>query len=584
MKLTTKQQAILNTDGHIITEGGPGSGKTTVALSKAAHLAKNLKPEQRVLFLSFSNAAVASIQEKMMYSLSDEEIKNIEIDTYHSFFLRIVKTHGYLIGLPRRLEVMAGDIETASLAEKQLQLFNQTITEQDIKDERERLAREEGRVHFDYFAQFCLEIICGSEVIAKLIAKKYPTILLDEFQDTIDTEWEVMKILGKHLTLIALCDNKQRIYNFRTGASDSRPDDFKNSWSDVKNFNLGYSNHRSSNTDIATFGKDVSDGKNIGKVYSNVNIYCFSSDTKKTIYGIKKCVLGAVDRVKHKDGWSVAILTPAKSQVRKLSLCFQQPTGSIKKIPHSTIIDMESITKSAEIIGMLLQPETPDGDNEFIELICRYLRSRRHKGKPVKSLLVESTNLLQQLDCLNSGQSVLRTSKLKKLIQRKREIGEILLTGNIIADWLLVRERLTNLPGELKKNNRLFEDARDIPLLERGSILQTELNNDWRDNGCYQNALQIVRRAFLTEQLGRPNKVERGVVITNIDKSKGKEFDEVIIIERFPSAYAGKLVREDQPTSFERQRLNVAVTRARERVTILTPKQRQNVMPCPLLF
>lgn len=48
---------ILAAAGHLLVTGGPGSGKTTIALLKAQKRIPNLKPGQEILFLSFSRAA-----------------------------------------------------------------------------------------------------------------------------------------------------------------------------------------------------------------------------------------------------------------------------------------------------------------------------------------------------------------------------------------------------------------------------------------------------------------------------------------------------------------------------------------------
>ena len=59
-----ERQKILDEVGHILVTGGPGSGKTTIAIKKATErIEYGLLPGQSVLFLSFSRAAVARIIE-----------------------------------------------------------------------------------------------------------------------------------------------------------------------------------------------------------------------------------------------------------------------------------------------------------------------------------------------------------------------------------------------------------------------------------------------------------------------------------------------------------------------------------------
>lgn len=64
MELTEKQLEVLACDGHLLVTGGPGSGKTTISILKAAQLAgSELKPQQKVLFLSFARASVSRVVE-----------------------------------------------------------------------------------------------------------------------------------------------------------------------------------------------------------------------------------------------------------------------------------------------------------------------------------------------------------------------------------------------------------------------------------------------------------------------------------------------------------------------------------------
>lgn len=87
--LTPAQKIVLIAEGHQLVGGGPGSGKTTVSILKAAKVAREkLRPGQRILFLSFARATVSRVFEAIdeEQSVTKEEKKRMEVDTYHSFF------------------------------------------------------------------------------------------------------------------------------------------------------------------------------------------------------------------------------------------------------------------------------------------------------------------------------------------------------------------------------------------------------------------------------------------------------------------------------------------------------------------
>ena len=81
-KLCEQRKRILNEDGHMLVVGGPGSGKTTIALLKARRrVLEQLNSGQKVLFLSFSNSAIRRIMESAGRILTDEIANSVDIKT-----------------------------------------------------------------------------------------------------------------------------------------------------------------------------------------------------------------------------------------------------------------------------------------------------------------------------------------------------------------------------------------------------------------------------------------------------------------------------------------------------------------------
>ena len=73
-----KRQSVIDEQGHALVIGGPGSGKTTLALLKSKGVLDTLAPGQSILFLSFSRAAVQQILKRCREILTKEEADCLE--------------------------------------------------------------------------------------------------------------------------------------------------------------------------------------------------------------------------------------------------------------------------------------------------------------------------------------------------------------------------------------------------------------------------------------------------------------------------------------------------------------------------
>ena len=282
--LTDTQRKILGANGHVLVKGGPGSGKTTVSILKAGMFARErLQHNQRVLFLSFARATVSRVLEAMdqVRELSRDITRKIEVDTYHSFFWRLIKSHGYLLGLPRRINVLAPSAEAIMLSRIRNEYKHANGLNLLERHERLRIAMEDGFICFDLFAEFAARLLHGSNKIRLLVANAYPAIIIDEFQDTADDQWHVIQALGRDSELLALADPEQRIFDF-IGAHPDRLRHFENEFNICK-FDLGDENHRSKGTDIAQFGNDILNGTFSKNNYNNVYIKLFESNKNQAI-------------------------------------------------------------------------------------------------------------------------------------------------------------------------------------------------------------------------------------------------------------------------------------------------------------
>lgn len=558
-----------------------------------------LRPGQKVLFLSFARATVARVAEAL-----DEHLQNkaqargrVDADTYHAFFWRVLKTHGYLVGLPRRLEILTPSAQAIALSTIRHEfgsVRNLTEVKKAERSEREggelqRVAYEEGRVCFDMFAGLVAQILTGSAKVRKLVSSAYPVIILDEFQDTNAGQWLVVQALGIDSTLIALADEEQRIYDF-TGADPERINHFKERF-DPREFDLGDENHRSSGTDIVRFGDDLLKGQFHGK-YRGLGLCQFPANKNQAMATLKGQVLQARKRLiemKPKD-WSLAVLVPTKQLMREVSDALRAEQPSMPAIDHRAAIDMEGAILAAEIIAFLLHPRRAGDFEAFVELLCNFFRGRGGDDPSKKdiseSLAIEKA-LQKAAEFARQGKEMPANSIIHPIRAGYEKCAALTPTGDPDKDWLAIRDILAEC--SCRRLAQVAEEARNVRLLDRGTQLREALSLDWRNDGAYRNALEIVRQAFVQEHFATSTRRESGVIVMNMHKAKGKQFDEVIVFEGWPRYDRGRIVANPhrivrsnvsgEHLTHARYNFRVSVTRARLRTTILTPEHD----PCILL-
>lgn len=602
MELTEKQLEIMRAKGHLLVTGGPGSGKTTVSILKAAQIAeKDLHPGQKILFLSFARATVSRVVEAIEYEqqIPREQKRRIDVETYHSFFWRILKAHGYLIGLPRRIDILTPPVEAIALSgirSGYVAISKLTDAEKAAKKaaeeaERLRLACENGRICFDLFAPYVGNILHGSERIRKLVATMYPVIIMDEFQDTNAEQWCVVQALGEFSTLLALGDPEQRIYDW-IGADPERLSHFRKAF-DPTEVDLSDDNHRSANTDIAIFGNDLLTGKFRQKTYNGIRCLGYEPNADQAMTALITATYAARKRLVDagRKDWSLAILVPTKKMTRLVSDTLRVPPAGMTEIPHTAAIELEAAILGAEIIAFLMQPDVNGRHFEqFIALVRNYFHGKGG-NTPTQGDLKEAENLRKAYDEWLArqaiGKAIRKNSVLVAMLTVYAEARALALTGDPDKDWRAIRRVLEE--GACVRLKDVAEEVRNIRLLERGTQLRQELAQDWRTNGVYVNALAIIRQAFVQEHFSTSAKPETGVVVMNMHKAKGKQFDEVIIFEGWPRIAKGiivanvdRIVRGNDRVGINdqaRQNFRVSVTRGKQRTTILTPKND----PCVLL-
>ena len=577
---TDENRALMASKGHVLCLGGPGSGKTTMALLKAEEEISNgvLRPGQRILFLSFARATIARVEEHAATLLRSESRKELEISTYHGFTWSILRSHGYLLTSSTPIKLLPPAESAAALSE--------VANDKAKLAEKKRLFYEEGRLDFDLFAGLAEELLNRSKRLRQLVSRTYPIIILDEFQDTDSNEWALIKTLGIDSRFIALADPEQRIYEFR-GASPTRIPEFIEAFS-PEELDFTTTNHRSAGTDICVFGNDLLTGANKTKSYDQVaiNKYQFRRppgehiDLKTTVLKRRKAILKS-----NPGSWSLAVLVPTKKLMLEISeyLAVKQEFNSghvTPEIDNEAMLDAEGPALAAVTIAGLLSGEgtVVDISQRLISNLCQHIRGRKGGAKPSQQQLTLAGSLEAFVNTGNL-QGPKRKTIAEECLALARQRLKIKMTGDPAKDWLQILSLFSNATSSELQN--IANDARFLKFLNRGTQFRSRLAEIWRTTGTYGGAEPAVKAALTREHFATASQTFQGIHVMTLHKSKGKQFTEVIIYEG-PTKYRDRIVRyngTEQDVARGKLTLRVGVTRAEQFTSILSPANH----PCPLI-
>lgn len=569
--LDTQRNEILTQSGNILIIGGPGSGKTTIALLKAKFVLDSnlLKPSQTILFLSFARATISRIEEHANIVIDAGLKSRLEITTYHSFAWTLLKSHGYLLN-NKLLRLMPPHDASSKLS---------LVTDKDT--EKWRLFHDEGLVHFDLFSELCATLFSKSKRLLSVFSDAYPLIIVDEFQDTNESEWGFIRQLGESSCIIALADAEQRIYTFK-GASPARINDFMKQ-SNPMLYDFGTENNRSTGTDIVQFGNDLLTGKNIGKKYNDVQCLTYSPKRDNLhLIDVKQRVLSSYKRLSKKkpNDWSIAILVPSNplmitvSDYLSVAQLFKKG-GSMPSVTHTVAIDSAAPYISALFLANVLALGSQNictKESVVIDL-CEHILGRRGDKSPSQADIKLSSNLRKFIETGNiTGKNQIHLVNECSLIAEKSNV--LKYTGDIDTDWRNLWDMIKQCTSTCLIN--VAHDLKYLRLLRKGSNLYAGLNELWKQDYNYNNATTIVQTALAQEHFSNTSTTWSGINVMTIHKSKGKEFDDVIIFEGFNPGQ--RIVYDSKDLEQARIMLRVAVTRAKEKVTIFTPQNDKCVL------
>lgn len=555
--LCEKRRAILAAQGHLLVKGGPGSGKTTIALLKARSVIDAIKPGQEILFLSFSRAAVRQVLSRCNELLHRRERQVLSVKTYHAFCMDVLQSHGRLLSgsLPRFLPP-----DEERLAKSDFR--------GDWDAEVRRLAKSEGLFAFDLFAPAVADLFARSNAVRALYADKYPLVVVDEFQDTDDDQWRIVRSLAVDSAIVALADPEQRIFDYRQNVSPKRLDELREVLTPAE-FDLAAENHRSPGSGILDFAdavlrnaplpasKDVKQATYVGKAFPNVVhmgvAWTFRQLRDRGISDPSVAVLCRTNKL-------VAVVSGVLNEEHSYG------TATLQPVEHDVMWDADLVAAAAQVVSSIMEwygtPDVKLAVASTLDLVAHYFRLKNAET-PSSTAASERRKMREAANAVRAGKRPANKAG-KALVDASPGFSP---SGDVVKDWKTARQVLADA-GTLSE---VFREARLVRLFRATDAIGEGLWRLWLAQGNYLGATGLVRRVLDEQRMIGAERDHRGCTLMNIHKSKGKEFDGVVLIE---GSYSGAFIdpREAPPHARSRRLLRVAITRARSFVTIIRPK------------
>tara|TARA_Y100000590_G_scaffold199749_1_gene226896 strand:- start:906 stop:3161 length:2256 start_codon:yes stop_codon:yes gene_type:complete len=610
-----QKKAVLKIDGPSMVIAGAGSGKTRVLTYKIVHLIKNGIDPFEILALTFTNKAAREMKFRISSMIGDGESKNIWMGTFHSIFAKILRFEAHKIGFTSDFTIY--DIQDSerliSSIIKEMNLdkdsyrsktirnrisslknsfisvnayfSNSDLTESDnlsrrpkigeiYKEYNDRLIKSNS-MDFDDLLLKTNELLNNfPEVLAKY-QEKFKYILVDEYQDTNNSQYLIVKSLAdKYQNICVVGDDAQSIYSFR-GANINNIINFRKDYDDVVVYRLEQ-NYRSTKYIVNAANSVIDNNKN--KIHKEVwtdnefgnkiQITSNPSDIAEARL-ISQKILNLIKLENNYQDFVILYRTNAQSRVIEDSL-------RNSSIPYK-IYGGVSFYNRKEIKDVLayLRLLVNDNDEESLKRIINY--PPRGIGQvTINKIIVGSKNnnlsmykTIRSAKKINLGLSNSAITKLENFIDQieafKIQNGK--LSAFDIAD-LVIRE--TKIIDELRKD----ESPESIVRVENIQELLNGIRDFIEDQKEIAESKNNLSEFLSTVSLATDfdldlNLSQDFVSLMSLHSSKGLEFKNVFIVgleeDLFPSALSYNS-REDLEE--ERRLFYVGITRAKKNLYI----------------
>ncbi|MBO5460953.1 MAG: ATP-dependent helicase [Ruminococcus sp.] len=597
-----QKKAVMHSAGPCLVLAGPGSGKTLTIVNRIKYLIEKQKvrPEE-ILVITFTKYAAAEMKLRLKSLMGGKDIP-VTMGTFHGIYYGILKW-AYKLGPQNILsEEEKYQLVREIINHQEIEIFDEEDFLQEIVTEigivkNNRLDIEEyqakrcssavfyniyteyethrkqlRKIDFDDMLVLCYQLFTQRPDILKMWQKKFKYILVDEFQDINQVQYDVIKMLAEpERNLFVVGDDDQAIYGFR-GADPKLMFTFKEDYPEAEQILLGI-NYRSTKNIV----------KNARKVIEN-NQQRFEKElTARKESGMALHVQETKDSVEESEYIAEKIAERVQSKVplEKIAVLYRTHTDARalveklveSKIPFQMREHMPNIYQHfiAKDIAAYFHLAMGTGTrSDFLQIMNRPKRyiARESIGNNPKISFEEMRRFYIDKEWMQD-----RIDQMEwdiKMLKKMAPFAAVQYIRKKIGYDEFLREYAASRKMQFADFSEVFAEIEE-------AMRPFESFEEW-----FTHVEEYTASLKLCEQ--RRELTGEGVRMMTMHAAKGLEFDTVFIIQanegRIPYQKALKEENEEE----ERRLFYVAMTRAKELLQITYVKQKNGKEKSPSRF
>lgn len=589
-----QEKAVNHIDGPMLVLAGAGSGKTKVLTSRIANLIDNGVSPYNILAITFTNKAAKEMKDRV-FRLIGSSANNIQISTFHSLGLKILKDNYSLLGYDRNFTIIDSDDVLTIIKKilKDLNLSKELYNPREIKNKISSAKNEMmgvdsfSRVEFDHnvvevYRLYQKKLKNGNSVdfddllvLPIKLFKNYPNlldeyqerykyILIDEYQDTNEAQYTFSKLLSaKYRNIFVVGDNDQAIYAFR-GANYKNILNFEKDYPEAKTILLE-ENYRSTKTILNAANCVIKNNKE----RKDKNLWSNNEEGNKIKYKVVEnekeeasfvadSIKELIDKGIKEEDIAVLYRTNAQSRVIEEEM--------LKKNIKYRIVGSFYFYNRKEIKDLLCYLRLINNHKDDVSFLRVINTPKRGIGEKTLDNLtsIATEEGVSLYDAITSGKEL----EFKKLIEELTSDSENLSLTELI-DTILDK---SGMKKEYSSSKLLEDEIRLENLNEFKSITKS-----YEEEYGSATLSDFLDEISLVSDMSEHQEGNDRVSLMTVHSVKGLEYDYVFIVGMeegiFPHYnainYGGNAEIEE-----ERRLCYVAITRAKKELTITSAKSR----------